>query len=142
MMQPTDRAAFVRILNGLVAIKPGAKALTPEALTIWWNSMQDWSIADFEQAAAHLVRHSKFMPSPYEFEELRRAGELTASEAWTLALSGAELQPGCRAARAALIVGGQYAIRHANTERDLPHIERRFLDAYEQLADVDPAREM
>jgi hypothetical protein len=29
----------------------------------------------------------------------------------------------------------------ANTERDLPHIQRRFLEAYEELTDVDSVRE-
>jgi hypothetical protein len=34
-MLPGDRAEFMRVLNGLAAIK--GKELTPEALSLWWG---------------------------------------------------------------------------------------------------------
>lgn len=140
-MQSTDRCEFARVLVGMAAVKPGGK-LTAEALEIWWMTMRDtWSIEDFKSAAAHIVRTHEFMPSPYHFEQLRRASEATAGEAWVAVLSGASLPIGSRAYRAAQIVGGQQAIRHANIERDLPHMQRRFLDAYAELSDVDVVRE-
>lgn len=138
-MHPTDRSEFVRVLNGLAAIK--GKDLTPEALSLWWSAMLRWSIEDFKAAASHLVSACQFMPSPYDFEQLRKAGEPTPGEAWERVLSGARLEPGSRTERAARIVGGQYAIRHANVEKDLPFIERRFKEAYEDLSDVDHVRE-
>jgi hypothetical protein len=137
-MRPSDRPEFVRTLNGLAAIK--RVELTPEALSIWWAAMSKWSIEDFKAAASHLVSSCEWMPSPYHFEQLRQAGELTPGEAWELALSGAKLEPGSRAERAARIVGGQYAIRHANVEKELPFIARRFKVAYDELTDVDAVR--
>lgn len=138
-MHPTDRTEFVRVLNGLAAIK--GKDLTPEALSLWWAAMSRWSLEDFKAAASHLVTSCQFMPSPYNFEQLKRAGDLTAGEAWELVLNGAKLEPGSRAERAARIVGGQYAIRHANVEKELPFVARRFKEAYEELSDVDSVRQ-
>lgn len=80
-MQPSDKAAFIRTLMGLSAIKPG-KELTAEALDLYWNAMQAWSIDDFKAAANQLARTSEFMPNPYHFEQLRKAGRATAGEAW------------------------------------------------------------
>lgn len=137
-MQPADRAEFMRVLNGIAAIK--GKELTTEALSLWWSAMSDWSIEAFKSAASHLVRSCQFMPTPYDFEQLKRAGELTAGEAWRQVLAGGALEPGSRLARAAAIVGGQYAIRHANVERELPFVQKRFEAAYNELTDVDSAR--
>jgi len=138
-MQLSDKPKFVTTLVGLAAIK--GRELTDEAIDLWWLSMAPWSIEDFTAAAAHLISSCQFMPTPFDFAQLRKAGELTAGEAWSLALSGKPLPAGSRVARAAQIVGGQYAIRHANVEKDLPFIERRFKEAYGDLCEVDPVRE-
>lgn len=140
-MHPTDRAEFARVVNGLAAIK--GKELTTEALSLWWSAMQEWSIADFKAAASHLVSSCQFMPTPYDFQQLRLAAEPTAAEAWEKVLGGAPLVPGSREDRAARIAcgSGQFGIRHADIERDLPFIQRRFLDAYNELRDADNVRE-
>jgi hypothetical protein len=138
-MRPGDRVEFVRVLNGLAAIK--GKDLTPEALDLWWSAMSRWSIEDFKGAASHLVTACQFMPSPYDFEQLRRADELTAGEAWVAVITGQPLDPDSRTARAVRVVGGQQHCRMANIERDLPHIQRRFMDVYEELSDVETTRE-
>jgi hypothetical protein len=138
-MQPTDRTEFVRVLNGLAAIK--GKDLTPEAISLWWSSMSRWSIDEFKAAASHLVTSCQFMPSPYDFEQLRRAGEPTVAEAWETVISGKPLDPGSRTYRAAKLMGGQYAIRCANVDRELPFIQRRFAEAYAELSDVEPVRD-
>lgn len=139
-MIATDKQAFVAVLVGLAAIKPG-KGLTPEALEIWWAAMARWELDEFKSAAAHLASSIQFMPSPYDFEQLRKAGEPTAGEAWEEVLSGCLLEPGSRTDRAAQICGGQYEIRHADIETALPHIMRRFIQVYDELSDVDPARD-
>jgi hypothetical protein len=138
-MYPSDKPKFVATLVGLAAIK--GRELTDEAIDLWWLSMAPWSIEDFTAAAAHLIGACQFMPTPYDFEQLRKAGELTAGEAWERVLSGAKLEPGSRAYRAAQIVGGQYAVRHADVERDLPFIQKRFQEAYADLSDVDGVRQ-
>lgn len=142
-MQHSDRTEFLKVLNGLAAMK--GKPLAVEALDLWWLSMQKWSLADFKAAAAHLVTSCQFMPTPYDFAQLKKAGELTAGEAWAEAIaycSGKRKDvPTGRVARAARAVGGFHAIGHANIETSLPHIERRFKEAYEELADVEETRE-
>src|SRR5687768_10393899 len=98
-MQPSDKPKFVTTLVGLAAIK--GRELTDEAIDLWWLSMATWSIEDFTAAAAHLIGSCQFMPTPYDFQQLRKAGELTPGEAWEHVLSGAKLEPGSRVARAA-----------------------------------------
>lgn len=138
-MRATDRIEFVKALNGLAAIK--GKELTPEALEIWWRSMGRWSIEEFKAAASHLATAHEWMPNPFHFEQLRKAGEPTAGEAWLTVLGGKPLEPGSRVARAAAVCGGQQAIRMANVERDLPHVQRRFKEAYDELSEVDQVRD-
>lgn len=144
-MQSTDRVDFVRVLNGLAAIK--RVELTKEAIDLWWAALSPrWELADFKGAASHLVTSCQFMPTPYDFEQLRKAGELTPSEAWTEALAACtnwrnpKLLPNGRVSRAAAAVGGFRAIAMCDTERDLPHVQRRFLEAYEELTDVESVR--
>lgn len=84
-MTPADQPAFLAVLNGLAAIKPG-KGLTAEALDLWWLAMREWSLADFKAAASHLAKSHEFMPSPFHFEQLRKAGRPTAGEAWAKVL--------------------------------------------------------
>jgi hypothetical protein len=135
-MQPSDRAEFLRTLNGLAAIK--GKELTGEAIALWWAAMTRWTIEDFKSAASHLVSACQFMPTPFDFEQLKRAGESTPSEAWAVVLAGEKLEG--RALRAANLIGGQYAIRHTHVDQ-LPFLAKRFREAYEELADVERTRE-
>jgi hypothetical protein len=86
-MQPADKRKFLEIVNGMAAIKPG-KPLTPAALDLFWNSMRRWSLDEFEQAANHLMTSVEFMPNPFHFEQLRKAGQKTAGEAWVGVLNG------------------------------------------------------
>lgn len=144
-MLSTDRVEFVRVLNGLAAIK--RCELTSEAIDVWWMAMAQWPIVEFKAAASHLVGACQFMPSPYDFAQLRKAAELTAAEAWTEVLEAcahwrdSARLPNGRAARAARAVGGFKAIAMANTQTDMPHIQRRFLEAYAELSDVESVRD-
>lgn len=144
-MQSGERVEFLKVLNGLAAIK--GKPLAVEALDLWWMSMQSWPLNDFKDAAAHLVTSCQFMPTPYDFEQLRRAGEPTAGEAWAVALAnctcwrGNGKSPGGRIDRAVAAIGGYRAIAMADQETALPHLERRFKEAYDDLSDVEATRE-
>lgn len=143
-MRPTDRPEFLRTLNGLAAIK--SKELTPEALDLWWSAMSDWSIDEFKSAASHLVTACQFMPTPYDFQQLRRAGEPTPHEAWEKALSNCtswrdgESYAGPFIDRVVRMIGGYRAIAMAD-ERELPFIQRRFMEAYETQCEVQPIRD-
>jgi hypothetical protein len=141
-----EKTEFIKTLVGLAAIKPGGNQLTKEAYEIWWAAMKDWALTDFKAAASHLASAVEFMPSPYHFRQLKRAAEKTSGEAWTIALKsctcwrGGET-PGGRIDRAVKAIGGYRAIAMADTETALPHIERRFKEAYEELSDVEETRE-
>lgn len=146
-MQPADRVSFVKVLNGMAAMKPGGK-LTPEAIDLFWESMRtDWTLEEFKAAANHLVKASKFMPNTFHFDQLRRAGEPTDGEAWAVALAACshwrtpEKLPNGRVARAVAAVGGFRSIAMADLEHALPHVERRFKEAYNDLAGVEPVRQ-
>lgn len=138
-MQTTDFERFRNVIVGMA--KMYEREVDGVLLDAYWLALREWPLEDFEAAAGHLMRESKFMPRPADFTALRRAGELTAGEAWDLVLSGARLEPHSRVARASQIVGGQRRIRMANIERDLPHIQRRFFEVYRELGDVESARD-
>jgi hypothetical protein len=146
-MQPEDKPKFLATLNGLAAIKPGAK-LTAESLTLFWNALSHWSIEDFTAAASQLARTSEFMPNPYHFEQLRKAGRLTAGEAWASALEIARLglyrhghvhsDPNTEAAVRA--IGGYKAIAMSSTDQT-PFLERRFAEHYAAISDAEDVRQ-
>jgi hypothetical protein len=153
-MLPADRKDFLKILNGLAAIKPGAK-LIPEALEMWWAAMEAWSLDEFKQAASHLARSIEFMPSPYHFEQLRKAGRSTPGEAWASVLryvrndwsplgpivNGGTPEPQDELVkRTVAAVGGYRAIAQSNTE-STHFLERRFCEHYESIQDAHEVRE-
>ncbi len=148
-MTPDDREPFLEVVIGFAELK--GKALSAPALELYWNSMQDWSMTDFRAAANHLVRACEFMPTPKDFEDLRRAGRPTAGESWTLALKhcGSAIQCGqvtnngtCgdefidRVVRA---IGGYGAIAMCDTGK-LHFLERRFAEHFEALQDAGDVR--
>lgn len=144
-MQSADKRKFLEILNGMAALKPG-KPLTPNAIELFWNSMQHWSLAEFQAASNELMRSVEFMPNPFHFEALRKkASELAPMEAWTEATNRSAnrrlfAMPEDRITRAVVCVGGYERLAMADIERELPHIQRRFLDAYEQMVESDGAQ--
>jgi len=144
-MVERDKPIFVAVLNGLAAIKPGAK-LTPEALDVWWAAMRGWSLTEFREAAAHLAKTVEFMPNPFHFERVRKAGEHTAAEAWSLVLANVRrgeyrngISVGERADRVVRAMGGYHVLGMSSTA-DLHFREKRFAELWDQLADVEEAR--
>ncbi len=143
-MQPNDKPQFLAALNELAALKPGAK-LTVEAYAGWWNALREhWTIDEFRSACAQLARTCEFMPNPYHFEQLRKAGRLTAGEAWAAVREIARTRgtphedPRVNAAVHAL--GGYFAIGMTNTDQ-MPFLERRFAEHYESISDAEDTRE-
>lgn len=141
-MTEDEKPQFVAALTGLAALKPNG-TLTAEAYGAWWNAMQDWELDDFRAACAQLARTSEFMPNPYHFEQLRKAGRKTAGEAWALVREAARRDGDCpddphiRAAVRAL--GGIRTIGMTNTDQ-MPFLERRFAEHYDQIQDREEVR--
>lgn len=142
-MTESDKPQFLAILNGLAAVKPGAK-LTREAYAMWWLAMRGWELEDFRDAAAHLVRTCEFMPNPFHFEQLRNAARTTAPEAWLIAKGHAN----CAGAvsgddlidRTVRAIGG-YELLYLTPLEKLGFLERRFCEHYETLQAAQSVRE-
>lgn len=157
-MTPNDRQAFLEIVIGFAELK--GKQLSAPALELYWRAMQSWPIEQFRAAAAQLVRTCEFMPTPKDFEDLRRAARPTAGEAWLAAVDGARairfpernergIYPPMRYAntagdpvidRVVEMLGGFDAIRMCATDK-LHFLERRFSEFYAELVDVEETRE-
>lgn len=145
-MQPHDKAEFLQILNGLAAIKPNAK-LTREGLKVWWLAMESWTIEEFRAAAGKLASLIEFMPSPYHFDQLKKAARPTAGEAFARAV-GHAASSGYRYGplgdelvdRAVRALGGYVVIAMCDEDK-LPFLERRFSEHYEAIQDAVEVRQ-
>ncbi len=143
-MVDADKPKFLAVLNGLAAVKPGAK-LTPEALDVWWAAMRHWSLEDFRGAAAELVRKVEFFPNPFHFEQLRKAAaSVTAGEAWArvreVARNGGSTTGDPRIDRVARVLGGFRVIGYTNSDQ-MQFLERRFCEHYEEIGDAEDVRD-
>ncbi len=140
----SDRPEFVRVLNGLAAIK--RVDLTKDAYELWWQSMKDWSIDSFKDAAGYLLKNCQFMATPYDFEQLRKKGKPSPHEAWAMAMQhveGAWRQGPLGDALTDQVVAmlGGYSVIALTHKEKLGFLERRFLDAYNDLLDTSGVRE-
>ena len=132
-MNTADKPEFLRIMNGLAAVF--GSTLTPEALEVWWGAFTPWSLADFKQAAGAAVTKCTFMPRPADLFNVRRAARPTPGEAWEIAGNGVD----ALADKAlGIATQGRY-FGHIQFDEH-PWIQKRFLEVYEQLADVEDSR--
>ena len=139
-----DKPEFVRILNGMAAVKPGGN-LTKEGYEMWWASMRDWSIDDFRNAAGHLLKTVEFMPNPYHFNQLKKLQRPSKHEAWAAAMraclgwrTGAS-SGDAKIDAAVATIGGYRTLALCDTDK-LGFCERRFLDTYEDFVESDDMR--
>jgi hypothetical protein len=138
-VQATDKADFLKVINGIAAIRKSP--ITAEALELWWACMADWSIEDFKTAAIQVLKTSTFMPTPKDFEDLRKAGRETAGEVFAgigrylvyspngYTVKADTPRPIAAAIRA---MGGADAYAMCEVDK-LPFLERRFCEHYEQI---------
>lgn len=155
-MQPTDRQQFMKVLNGMAAIKK--MVLISESLDLWWACMVAWSIDDFKAAAAHLLTKCEFMPTPKDFEDLRKAGRPSAGEAWAKVLEHVrrgwyrytdggvghydrEVPPNDPLIDSAVAAIGGYRAIAIHQESTLHFLERRFAEHYDSIQDSQEVRE-
>ena len=151
-MQESEKPEFIRILMGLSTIKPG-KEMTADSFQVYWDAMCDWSLADFKVAANHLARTCEFMPNPFHFENLRKAGRQTAGEAWEHVLRyvrtgsysgyngpGRIEAPTADAERAVNAIGG-YRIIAQSEEAEHGHMLHRFTQSYQEIREAGEVRQ-
>jgi hypothetical protein len=140
-MQQTDFQRFKALMNGMAKLYE--RELDGPVLDAYWLALRNWELADFQAASGQLMRTSKFMPRPADFEELRRAARPTAGEAW--ALARASWRAGDRTSgddltdRVVQMLGGYRAMGYMASDQ-MPFIERRFAEHYTALQDAEEIR--
>jgi hypothetical protein len=146
-MIPNDRKKFVEVVIGFAELK--GKQLSAPALELYWRSLQHWSLEDFIAAAEQLIRTSEFMPTPKDFEDLRKAARPTSGEAWILACETArnwrELRQNVSSGdpfvdRVARAVGGYRAIAMHDSDK-LHFLEKRFAEHFETMQEAGDTRD-
>lgn len=145
-MQQADKTRFVEFLAGLATIKPGVK-LTKESYEIYWLVLHEWPFDEFRKAALHLAASSEFMPNPYHFEQLRKAGRPTPGEAWAKVLAhvranayrGGGVVVDELTDRAVAAIGGYHAIGMSDTDKT-HFLATRFNEAYEAMQEAEEVR--
>jgi hypothetical protein len=155
-MQQSDFKRFNALMNGMAKLYE--RELDKAVLDAYWLALGDWTLEAFEAAAAQLMRTSKFMPRPADFHELRKAGRLTAGEAWARVLEyvrkaysrwdgggiskfGNTPEPdSVLIDRAVKAIGGYEAIAMSRTDQT-PFLEKRFCEHYESIQDATEIRE-
>lgn len=133
-MERADFQRFRAVMAGMG--KVFERETDQVVLDAYWLTLHDWPIDDFEAAAAELLRTNTFMPRPAEFTELRRkARRRTAAEAWFT--RGVSEDP--RANRAMRVATQGRYIGHVPVD-ELPFVQRRFVEVYDELQDVEESR--
>ena len=144
-MTPQDREPFAKILLGFAELK--GRKLSAPAVELFWQAMQGWTIAEFSAAAQELLRRCEFFPTPYDFEQLRKAGRPTSGEAFATAVAyvrhgayrnGPHADETIERAVAAL---GGWRVIAISDEDGLRYLERRFAEHYEAIGDAQATRE-
>lgn len=149
-MIPADKKTFAEIVMGLAELK--GRQLSKPALELFWNSMQHWSLEDFQAAANQLIHTFDFMPTPKNFEDLRKAGRPTPGEAWVKAIQNSKSAIVCGQVthgascgdllidRAVQAIGGYGVIAMCESDK-LCFLERRFCEHYDDMQEASDVRE-
>lgn len=159
MITEAEKSSFVAALTELAAMKPGAK-ISERQHAVWWRtfSASTWTLEEFRQACAHFVTGIEFMPNPYHFDQLRKSMRTAPGEAWAFVLdfvrkgyhrahervsSAPKMDVPCVApsiAKAVAAIGGFEAVAMSNRDQ-IPFLERRFAEHFEDLREADDLRE-
>lgn len=133
-MQQADFERFRAVMAGMAKVYE--REIDGLLLDAYWLALRDWSLDDFQAAAARLMQTSEFMPRPAAFNELRKtATKELAAEAWFT--SGKSDNP--RANRAMHIATQGRYVGHIPLD-ELQWVQKRFIEVYEELSDVEETR--
>lgn len=146
-MEQVDFPRFRAVMAGMAKVYE--REIDGPLLDAYWLALRDWSLADFEAAAGHLMATSEFMPRPAAFSALRKAARPSPVEAWDLArrslqwtVNGYVEAPGIDplVAKALRSIGGANALAMCDEDK-LHFLERRFVQVYESLQDSNDTRQ-
>lgn len=145
-MNKNDFEAFSQVVVGLAELK--GKQLSSAGIKLYWAAMKSWSIDDFRSAAVVLISRCEFMPTPKDFEDLRKSMLPSADDAWTRVLQhckgkyrgGDLLDNGGPIDQAVQSIGGYDSIAHYKLDY-LWVLQRRFRERYAQIYEGIEARQ-
>lgn len=148
-MQASDFPRFQAVLTGMAELYQ--RELSGPLLDAYWLALTEWSLREFEAAAAQLMKTEEFMPRPVAFNNLRKAGRVTAAEVWIEVLDHARHDsPNFMnghvkglselANRALRAIGGLHSVAMSDPTKTT-FLERRFTEVYDQLSEADETRE-
>jgi hypothetical protein len=82
-MKLSDKGEFTAIFKSAMEVYD--KALSLDALNIWWATMADISIEDFRKAMTRHITTSQFFPKPSDIlSSFRKDDKPGAEEAWSM----------------------------------------------------------
>jgi hypothetical protein len=143
-VQPTDFTRFRAVLAGLSELYQ--RELSGTLLDAYWLALRDWTLPDFEAAAASLMASATFMPRPADFNALRKASQTTGAEVWQHVLANCarwrygQAGDGDPAIDAALrAIGGNQRVAMCHIDK-LPFLEKRFLEIFDERREATAAR--
>lgn len=143
-MTEADKIEFARILSGLSEIR--GKALSKSAMAMYWLALSGWEMEDFRQAAKHLLSTCQFMPTPYDFEQLRKSSQETSGEAWARVRQairhryhGASTSLDPKIDKIVGIMGGWDRLGMTNSD-EMHFREKRFAELWDEISDVEEVR--
>jgi hypothetical protein len=149
-MQQSDFQRFKAVMAGMGKLYE--REVDGPMLDAYWLALGNWSLKEFEEAAAHLLQTSAWMPKPSHFTALRKAGRPTSGEAWTKALQacGSAIQCGHvtnngtsgdpfidRVVRA---IGGYGRLVMCDRDK-LGLLQRDFTEHFKSMEDAEDVRE-
>ncbi len=136
-MIDADKPEFAKVLIGFAELK--GKQLSKPAVELYWCAMQHWEIQDFQAAAVQLLRSCAFMPTPFDFEQLRQAAAgALPDEAWMQLLENHGECSDPIGAKALRSLGGWQVVGFVDMTR-LPWLKERFREAYENFHESQTA---
>lgn len=116
----------------------------------YWMALSDWPMDEFEAAAKQLMKTSKFLPRPADFNAIRNAGKRTAGEAFAQArkivrsLNPREMishRSGDPQLDAAIHACGGYEALGMCESDNIGFFERRFCEHYDSIGESEATRE-
>jgi hypothetical protein len=148
-MQANDFPRFQAVMTGMAELYQ--RELSGPLMDAYWLALADWSLHEFEAGAGQLMKTEEFMPRPVAFNNLRKAGRVTAAETWTEVLEHARHDsPNFMnghvnglselANRALRAIGGLHTVAMSDPTKTT-FLERRFTEVYNQLSEADETRE-
>lgn len=145
-MIDSDKSEFSKILGGISEIR--GKPLSREGMAMYWLALSHWSMEEFRQAAKHLLSHSQFMPTPYDFEQLRKkSSDETAGEAWEQVRrvirhrhhsDPTSINP--KVDKIVRMLGG-YTTLGLTPSEEMQWREKKFFELWETQSDVEEVRQ-